>query len=101
MTLAPSRANAAAVALPLPQPGPIEPAPTTSATLSFRRPAMPKPLPANRAARMLTILQQRNWSGTTGTGMVMRARERFAGPSRWTLRVKVESTRLIDGYRAG
>src|SRR5688572_4744720 len=36
-TFAPSRANATAVALPLPQPGPMEPAPTTSATLSLRR----------------------------------------------------------------
>src|SRR5262245_18476529 len=36
-TFAPSRAKATAVALPLPQPGPIEPAPTTIATLSFRR----------------------------------------------------------------
>ena len=36
-TLAPSRAKATAVALPLPQPGPIEPAPTIIATLSFRR----------------------------------------------------------------
>src|SRR4051812_42912063 len=34
---APSRAQATAVALPLPQPGPIEPAPTINATLSFRR----------------------------------------------------------------
>src|SRR5436305_3698855 len=36
-TRAPSRAQATAVALPLPQPGPIEPAPTTNATLSLRR----------------------------------------------------------------
>src|SRR4051794_37270202 len=36
-TFAPSRANVTAVALPLPQPGPIEPAPMTTATLSFRR----------------------------------------------------------------
>src|SRR5947209_13915803 len=36
-TFAPSRAQATAVALPLPQPGPIEPAPTIMATLSFRR----------------------------------------------------------------
>src|SRR5262245_27277562 len=36
-TFAPSRAHATAVALPLPQPGPIEPAPTINATLSFRR----------------------------------------------------------------
>src|SRR4051794_39627614 len=36
-TFAPSRAQATAVALPLPQPGPIEPAPTINATLSFRR----------------------------------------------------------------
>src|SRR5205085_1766689 len=36
-TFAPSRANVTAVALPLPQPGPIEPAPTTIATLFFRR----------------------------------------------------------------
>src|SRR5258708_21035127 len=36
-TLAPSRPMATAVALPLPQPGPIEPAPTIIATLSFRR----------------------------------------------------------------
>src|SRR5207237_5131235 len=39
-TLAPSRAKAMAVALPLPQPGPIEPAPTTIATLSLRRSVM-------------------------------------------------------------
>src|ERR1700748_2686639 len=36
-TCAPSRANVTAVALPLPQPGPIEPAPTTIATLPLRR----------------------------------------------------------------
>src|SRR5205085_12510076 len=36
-TFAPSRANVTAVALPLPQPGPIEPAPTTIATLFLRR----------------------------------------------------------------
>src|SRR5436305_4121953 len=36
-TLAPSRAKVTAVALPLPQPGPIEPAPTTIATLFLRR----------------------------------------------------------------
>ena len=35
-TLAPSRANVTAVHLPLPQPGPLEPAPTTIATLSFK-----------------------------------------------------------------
>ena len=39
-TLAPSRAKVTAVHLPLPQPGPLEPAPTTIATLSFRRPAI-------------------------------------------------------------
>src|SRR5580692_9014516 len=39
-TRAPSRANATAVALPLPHPGPIEPAPTTSATFPLRRSAM-------------------------------------------------------------
>src|SRR3954454_3865681 len=36
-TLAPSRAQATALAFPLPQPGPLEPAPTINATLSFRR----------------------------------------------------------------
>src|SRR5579872_3523009 len=36
-TSAPSRAKVTAVALPLPQPGPIEPAPTTIATLPFSR----------------------------------------------------------------
>src|SRR5690348_1317871 len=36
-TCAPSRAKVTAVALPLPQPGPIEPAPTTIATLPLRR----------------------------------------------------------------
>ena len=41
-TLAPSRANSTAVARPLPQPGPTHPAPVTSATLSFRRSAMPE-----------------------------------------------------------
>src|SRR6476646_9538318 len=46
-TLAPSRAQATAVALPLPQPGPIEPAPTINATLSFRRLAT-GPLPLLR-----------------------------------------------------
>src|SRR5476649_1655848 len=39
-TLAPSRAKVTAVALPLPQPGPLDPAPTTIATLSFNLPAM-------------------------------------------------------------
>jgi hypothetical protein len=34
------RANATAVALPLPQPGPIDPAPTTSATLPLSRSAI-------------------------------------------------------------
>src|SRR3954468_1139318 len=44
-TFAPSRAKATAAALPFPQPGPIEPAPTTSATLPLRRSAMfPPPL---------------------------------------------------------
>src|ERR1043165_3626764 len=46
-TLAPSRAQATAVALPLPQPGPIEPAPTINATMSFRRLAT-GPLPSLR-----------------------------------------------------
>src|SRR5437879_5292540 len=36
-TFAPWRAIATAVALPLPQPGPLEPAPTIIATLSFKR----------------------------------------------------------------
>src|SRR5271165_3388968 len=36
-TEAPSRAKVTAVALPLPQPGPIEPAPTTIATLPLSR----------------------------------------------------------------
>src|SRR5581483_614823 len=36
-TCAPSRAKVTAVALPLPQPGPIEPAPTTIATLPLSR----------------------------------------------------------------
>src|ERR1044072_3607128 len=48
-TFAPSRAQATAVALPLPQPGPIEPAPTINATLSFRRLAT-GPLPSLRVA---------------------------------------------------
>src|SRR5262245_59643772 len=39
-TRAPSRAKVTAVHLPLPQPGPLDPAPTTIATLSFSRPAM-------------------------------------------------------------
>src|SRR5262249_30870066 len=39
-TFAPSRAKATAVALPLPQPGPIDPAPTTSATLPLSRSGM-------------------------------------------------------------
>src|SRR5215471_2786670 len=42
-TLAPSRAKVTAVHLPLPQPGPLEPAPTTIATLSFNLPAMSCP----------------------------------------------------------
>src|ERR1043165_1372953 len=46
-TLAPSRAQATALALPLPQPGPIEPAPTINAALSFRRLAT-GPLPSLR-----------------------------------------------------
>src|ERR1700760_3558247 len=36
-TCAPSRAKVTAVALPLPQPGPIDPAPTTIATLPLSR----------------------------------------------------------------
>src|SRR5947199_999921 len=44
-TFAPSRAQATAVALPLPQPGPIDPAPTIIATLSFSRLAT-GPLPS-------------------------------------------------------
>src|SRR5713226_10299706 len=40
-TLAPSRAKVTAVALPLPQPGPIDPAPTTIATLPLSRSGMP------------------------------------------------------------
>jgi hypothetical protein len=39
-TFAPSRANSTAAALPFPQPGPTDPAPTTSATLSRKRPAI-------------------------------------------------------------
>src|SRR5712691_14899 len=39
-TLAPSRAKVTAVALPLPQPGPIDPAPTTIATLPLSRSGM-------------------------------------------------------------
>src|SRR5262249_42981152 len=39
-TLAPSRAKRTAVALPLPQPGPIDPAPTTIATLPLSRSGM-------------------------------------------------------------
>src|SRR5215469_16056487 len=39
-TVAPSRANRTAAAFPLPQPGPIDPAPTTSATLFCKRPAI-------------------------------------------------------------
>ena len=40
-TFAPSRAKVIAVHLPLPQPGPLDPAPTTIATLSFSLPDMP------------------------------------------------------------
>src|ERR1700754_1538058 len=40
-TCAPSRAKVTAVALPLPQPGPIEPAPTTIATLPLSRSIAP------------------------------------------------------------
>src|SRR5260370_15715570 len=40
-TLAPSRAKVTAVALPLPQPGPIDPAPTTIATLPLSRSGIP------------------------------------------------------------
>src|ERR1043165_5810348 len=42
-TWAPSRAKVTAVHLPLPQPGPLEPAPTTIATLSFSRPGISSP----------------------------------------------------------
>src|SRR5216683_4865805 len=42
-TLAPSRAKVTAVHLPLPQPGPLEPAPTTIATLSANLPGMSMP----------------------------------------------------------
>src|SRR5215475_10125105 len=42
-TLAPSRAKVTAVHLPLPQPGPLEPAPTTIATLSFSLPGISSP----------------------------------------------------------
>src|SRR4029079_17489128 len=40
ITLAPSRAKVTAVHLPLPQPGPLDPAPTTIATLPFNLPAI-------------------------------------------------------------
>src|SRR5215470_1432417 len=43
---APSRAKVTAVALPLPQPGPIEPAPTTIATLPLSRSINSSPRPA-------------------------------------------------------
>src|SRR6201992_3771363 len=43
-TCAPSRAKVTAVALPLPQPGPIEPAPTTIATLPLSRSTAASPL---------------------------------------------------------
>src|SRR5947209_14248978 len=43
-TCAPSRAKVTAVALPLPQPGPIEPAPTTIATLPLSRSIEASPL---------------------------------------------------------
>src|SRR5216684_7750024 len=39
-TFAPSRANRTAAAFPFPQPGPTDPAPTTSATFSCKRPTM-------------------------------------------------------------
>src|SRR6266404_4160301 len=39
-TLAPSRAKSTAAAFPFPQPGPTDPAPTTSATFSCKRPTM-------------------------------------------------------------
>src|SRR5215467_11800678 len=42
-TCAPSRAKVTAVALPLPQPGPIEPAPTTIATLPLSRSILASP----------------------------------------------------------
>src|ERR1700756_4588227 len=42
---APSRAKVTAVALPLPQPGPIEPAPTTIATLPLSRSIKSTPRP--------------------------------------------------------
>ena len=48
ITLAPSRAKVTAVHLPLPQPGPLEPAPTTIATLSFK--------PARHAASSRCVL---------------------------------------------
>src|SRR6516162_3259310 len=39
-TFAPSRANKTAVGFPLPQPGPTDPAPTTRAILSCKRPTI-------------------------------------------------------------
>src|SRR5262245_13153531 len=45
-TFAPSRAKATAVAFPLPQPGPLEPAPSTIATLPIRRSGIALPLDA-------------------------------------------------------
>src|SRR5215469_7176750 len=58
-TCAPSRAKVTAVALPLPQPGPIEPAPTTIATLPLSRSISSSPVSflvdtASPAARELT-----------------------------------------------
>src|ERR1051325_6208156 len=62
-TVAPSRAKVTAVALPLPQPGPIEPAPATSATLSFRRSGMDLHLSAREASRFPSPHSRSEWRG--------------------------------------
>src|SRR5689334_2124134 len=56
-TCAPSRAKVTAVALPLPQPGPIDPAPTTIATLPLSRSIDILPFRFCCCAAGLTVLE--------------------------------------------
>src|SRR6186713_75726 len=54
-TFAPSRAKQTDVALPLPQPGPLEPAPSTIATLPLRRSAIGLFLPGGVARAQIGL----------------------------------------------
>src|SRR5437763_11676667 len=79
-TCAPSRAKVTAVALPLPQPGPIEPAPTTIATLPLSRSieilpfvsivlrSYPEPLSSTRASPWRGQSRTRRRSPAPGAG---------------------------------